>query len=201
MSHDPRFASAPWSPHQTVDHAAPTATVPPVAPPQQAPWPQPRQQPYQQAPSGWQAPPPQPPRRRGWIGTVLTVVVVIVGALFVASMVRNLLNPSGSETSVGSDPNTVQYVNEDYTPPPVDDNPPPVPGPRDLDAAVTLVTANPVYEQSVPTPTRCDGSSPICGASPGPTATSPSKSSASSWTWSSASVRQADGPVALPARW
>lgn len=55
---------------------------------------------------------------------------------------------------VPGDP-TSPYVNEDYAPPPADRNPPPVPGPRTMDAAGRLVRANPLYDQQIPTPTNC----------------------------------------------
>lgn len=50
---------------------------------------------------------------------------------------------------------TTPYANEDYAPPPADRNPPPVPGPRNLDAAGRLTQANPLYDHTIPTPTNC----------------------------------------------
>lgn len=83
-------------------------------------------------------------------------MLLIAGTLFVASTVRDFLQGSRSDSPDGQDPSTVTYANEDYSPPPVDSNPPPLPGPRDLEAAGRIITANPVYEQSVPSPTRCE---------------------------------------------
>lgn len=52
-------------------------------------------------------------------------------------------------------PGTTPYVNERYTPPPADMNPPAIPGPRDLASAGRLTVQNPLYDQAIPVPTRC----------------------------------------------
>ncbi|MFV0451573.1 MAG: neutral zinc metallopeptidase [Propioniciclava sp.] len=80
-------------------------------------------------------------------------MVVVGGALLISSLVRSIL--TGPETTEGVDPTNVQYVNEDYTPPPADLNPPPLPGPKDDAAATPLTQDNPLYFEAIPTPTRC----------------------------------------------
>lgn len=114
-----------------------------------------RQQPY--GPSGgWYPPPPR--RKRSGIASALKIVLAIVAILFVASFIKGVLaggaQDSGSSATDPSSP-LQPYVNEDYSPPPADFNPPPLPGPRNLQAAVTLTTDNPLYETSVPSPTNC----------------------------------------------
>jgi len=129
----------------------------------QAGWPQqgwPTQAP--QAPRGYGAPTawpaPQPPRRRrSGLGSVLKIVLAIAAILFVASIVKGMLAPDDPSRPPVSDPaSPVQpYTNEGYTAPPPDLDPPGVPGPRSLEAARTLTTENPLYDETVPVPTNC----------------------------------------------
>ncbi|MFP5417492.1 MAG: neutral zinc metallopeptidase [Actinomycetes bacterium] len=118
-----------------------------------------------QWPAARQWPAPRPPRRRSsGLGNAVRVVVAVVAIIMIASAVKGFLERASESSSrpeqpapaprVPGDP-TTSYVNEDYTPPPVDRNPPPVPGPRTMDAAGRLVTGNPLYDQSVPVPTNC----------------------------------------------
>lgn len=85
--------------------------------------------------------------------------------MFVSSLVRGLLSPAGETTTTtttapsGGGSQTGQtgpYVNESYTPPPADMNPPALPVPRDVSAATRLVQDNAFYAEKVPEPTRCD---------------------------------------------
>ena len=97
--------------------------------------------------------------------------MAVVAILMLASFVRGLLDeatglelPTRPEPTrpdapapapqVPGDPNS-PYRNEGYAPPPPSRNPPAVPGPRTLDAAGRLVVANPLYEETIPTPTNC----------------------------------------------
>ena len=101
--------------------------------------------------------------------------MAVVAILMIASFLRGLMddvmgaqlpgvpdapaNPTRPDApapapQVPDDP-TSPYLNEDYTPPPADRNPPAVPGPRNMDAAGRLVRSNPLYDQQVPTPTNC----------------------------------------------
>lgn len=136
-------------------------------PQQQAPWPTPQQQWSQQTqwpqqPQRWpqQWPPPPPPRRGpSLIGIVFQLALVVVGLVFLAALLNGFgsgrtLPTGGSGTGTGQ--GTVPYVNEQYSPPPPDLNPPGIPGPRDLAAAGRLVEQNPLYRERVPVPTRCD---------------------------------------------
>lgn len=111
------------------------------------------------APGGpWQ--PPRPPqRKRGGFTSAIQVALVVIGLIIAFNVLRALV---GGIVGMGpapapSNPNdpTVTYQNESYVPPPVAKNPPAVPGPRDLDAAQKLTTANPLYQESVPVPTNC----------------------------------------------
>ncbi|WP_342372919.1 neutral zinc metallopeptidase [Propioniciclava soli] len=147
----------------------PAAPWPQAAWPAQAPWPSQRPVPRQVqrvpfgAPPGWPAPPRRPPRRRrrGGLGSLLTLVLLFWGFTTVSSGLRDFVQPAqpsspGSSGSASTPSGGVGgYENESYSPPAADLNPPPVPGPRNLNAAESLVTANPVYDQSVPTPTNC----------------------------------------------
>lgn len=125
-----------------------------AAPQQQQPWPPlPQQQPW---------PPPRPPRRGpSLLGLVFRLALLVVALVFLASLLNSLRSATterpgtpgqGTQTQA---PGTTPYVNEQYSPPPPDMNPPAVPGPRDLAAATTLTRDNPLYAQQVPVPTRC----------------------------------------------
>lgn len=117
----------------------------------QAGWP-PRVQPWQ----------PPPPRRRGpsLAGLVLRLALLVVGLVVVSSLLNGLRDAAGQAsgpTAPGTQvPGTSPYVNERYSPPPADMNPPAIPGPRDLSAAQALTQRNPLYDSEVPAPTRCD---------------------------------------------
>lgn len=120
----------------------------------QQPFPGYPQQPQPGAP--W--PTPQPPRKRSGLGTLIRVVLVVIGLLIALNVLRGFLDGLGGSGSTPptnpSDP-SVGYQNEGYVPPAVDKNPPAVPGPRNLDAAKKLTQDSPLYEQTVPVPTNC----------------------------------------------
>ncbi|MDN5724852.1 MAG: neutral zinc metallopeptidase [Propionibacteriales bacterium] len=101
---------------------------------------------FQQYPGGW-APPTTPKRKRGPLTYVLvgliTVTVIAIGALIAVA-------------SAGGGTTTRSYVNEDYTPPPADLNPPELPFPTTLEEAESWLTDNAVYAQSMPQPVKCD---------------------------------------------
>ncbi len=97
--------------------------------------------------------------------------MAVVAILMFASFVRGVLDDLASvdvprlpsptrpdapapAPQVPGDP-TSPYQNEDYAPPPATRNPPAVPGPRTMEAAGRLVTENPLYDESIPTPTNC----------------------------------------------
>ena len=156
-------ARAPWP--------APTQTWPPQQaqgwPPPQQGWPPPQQGwPQPQAPNRGPVqpgyfPPPQPPRKRGsFFGSLLKFVLIVGALLFAASLAAGFLfGPDAPAPTPGQQNGPVApgttYQNEDYTPPPVDLNPPKIPVPKNVPAAETLTKANPVYNQSIPSPTRC----------------------------------------------
>jgi hypothetical protein len=78
-----------------------------------------------------------------------------------AAVVVGLVLMAGTVTSnVSSPPPSTTYENEDYRVPPPDQNPPPLPQPETYEEAETLLTDNPFYGQTTPTPVRC-ASSPI----------------------------------------
>lgn len=58
--------------------------------------------------------------------------------------------PTSRPTASGS------YQNDSYVPPAQDLNPPPLPEPETYDEATQLLQANPLYQQSVPRPVRCE---------------------------------------------
>jgi predicted metalloprotease len=123
--------------------------------------------PYGQAPQGWggqrgygQSPyghqglqrygqPPRPParRRRSALGTLLMTGVVLGLLMLAGQTVSNLSAGGSTDTS---------YQNENYQVPPPDTSPPPIPQPETYEEAEQLLVANPFYEQTVPTPVRCD---------------------------------------------
>lgn len=118
-----------------------------------------QQQPYQQ--QGHQQQPGGPPRpgtgqpagpAKAKTGNplakvllgMIALVVVGIGALVVVGLV-----------SGGGD---VRYVNEDWTPPPPDMQPPPLPQPDTMGEAETWTTENAIYQQVMPGPVACDAS-------------------------------------------
>lgn len=95
----------------------------------------------------------------------MAVVVILMVASFVRGLLSSASGTTGSTGGTGTeapapapqvpgDPLS-PYQNEGYTPPAPDQNPPPVPGPRNLDAAGRLVAGNPVYSEQIPVPTNC----------------------------------------------
>jgi predicted metalloprotease len=88
----------------------------------------------------------QPQRRRSGGGKVILAVVGVVVLLGLGIMVINALG--GSNQASG-------YVNESYTPPPPDLNPPAVPKVTTVEEAQATVTNDAIYAQTVPGPTLC----------------------------------------------
>lgn len=118
------------------------------------------QQPSQPAPYGFPQPTPYgtgrpagpagpapASSRRSPLAAVLLVLLGLVGAAIVTLVVVGLVNSGNGN---------VRYVNQDYTPPPANLNPDPLPKPANLADAVTLTQQNPLYRQKMPAPVRCD---------------------------------------------
>lgn len=172
-------APAPWG----------TPSGAPLSPPAQ-PFPQP-QAPAQAYPPAYQnypAPgsfPPPPPRRprRSFFGSLVRTFVTIALIMFFVSLVRSVLagfseqwdaptfptttaapeqpGAPASTTTQPSVPGT--YANDGYQAPKADPNPPDVPIPDTYKQAEGWLTANALYGQQVPAPTRCT-MQPITGA-------------------------------------
>lgn len=126
----------------------------PAQGPQSAPfgWPHAQQQPGPPAPGvpPHMQPSPPPPRRSPL--TFVLVGLVAVCLLAVAGIVAVMVLKPGSdggEVAGG-------YQNEDYSPPPVDQNPDPIPRPTTREEALEFVQRNALYGQSIPNPIRCD---------------------------------------------
>lgn len=93
----------------------------------------------------------QQPQRRGGAGKLILAAVGIVVLLGFGIAIINALSGGGS-TAGG-------YVNESYTPPAPDLNPPPLPKITTYDQANQTVTSDAIYDQTVPQPVKCDVSS------------------------------------------
>ncbi len=91
------------------------------------------------------------PQRRGGAGKVILAIVGIVVLLGLGIAVINALS-GGTNTAGG-------YVNESYTPPAPDLNPPELPTVTTVGEAKDTVTNNAIYSQTVPGPTLCEVSS------------------------------------------
>lgn len=91
-----------------------------------------------------------PQNRRGSAGMLILAAVGVVVLLGFGIALVNALSGIGTGTSAGG------YVNEDYTPPAPDLNPPEIPSVSTVEEAEQAVTGNALYQQSVPQPTRCD---------------------------------------------
>ncbi|TDT30042.1 neutral zinc metallopeptidase [Naumannella halotolerans] len=100
----------------------------------------------------------QPPRRRSSPGAILLTAIgclaLIVGAVFITNSLFN------------SDDN-VAYANENYTPPPVDENPDQFPIPETYDELSTMLYSNPINAEQVSAPIRCE-TSPVDPATASP---------------------------------
>ncbi len=92
-------------------------------------------------------PPGRRPRRRSPFRSLLKAGVLL-GLLLVAAMAL-------SEQTTGGTTDTA-YQNEDYRVPPPDTSPPPIPQPETYGEAEQLLVANPLYDQTVPAPVRCE---------------------------------------------
>jgi predicted metalloprotease len=99
--------------------------------------------PYGQPPRG------PAPRRRSSIGALLKTGMVL-GLFLVAALVLSNLATGG-----GSTDNNTAYQNDDYQVPPPAANPPALPQPETYEEAEQLLVANPLYEQTAPSPVRC----------------------------------------------
>lgn len=78
--------------------------------------------------------------------------------LMASTIVRGMMQPSApaGNTYDPTGSSGVPYVNEDFVPPDADLTPPDIPGPRNLAAARSLTSSNPLYDQAVPAPTNCE---------------------------------------------
>ena len=132
-----QWSSAPW-PHQQSHWAPPQGQPPPGRPP--IPWQQ----------------PPKPKRRSGFV-TLLQVIVTIGIIMAIASTIKNLMTPVQPAPPLPSDRTvpTQPYENEQYTPPSIDRDPPPLVVPTTVSEAERLMLANRLYDQSVTRPTQC----------------------------------------------
>ncbi len=124
-------------------------------------WPAPQTQPYGQqnypqqypAPGGFPAP-QQRPRGRGGCAKLLVGAFLAVILLGVVSVVLSRMMDNTTTTTQGT--YNGPYQNEEYQPPPPDLNPPALPQPETYEEATTWLEQNPFYEQSVPSPVRCE---------------------------------------------
>lgn len=86
------------------------------------------------------------PRRRRHPFRLLVLAGIALGLVLMAgTTVSNVTSP----------PSDAAYQNEDYRVPPPDTSPPPLPQPETYEEAETLLTANPLYDQTAPAPVRC----------------------------------------------
>ncbi|QGN33732.1 neutral zinc metallopeptidase [Microlunatus sp. Gsoil 973] len=98
----------------------------------------------------WPAPPGSfrpPAQRSNPLKKVLAAVMTLVAAALVGLVVVNLVVGSGT---------AVAYQNDSYKVPPPDENPPPLPAPDTYGQARQWITANKLYDQSMPLPIRCE---------------------------------------------
>lgn len=128
-----RFGQPSWQPQQPVQTQFRQPQQPMPYTPQGLP----------QYPVGY--PSMQQPRRGG-AGKIILAVFGVVILLGIGIAVINAL---------GSSPAAGGYVNENYTPPPPDLNPPDLPTVTTYAEAEQLLTDDAIYAQSIPQPTRC----------------------------------------------
>ena len=115
---------------------------------------QPAHNPYGQPPPGY-APGgvpsfgrgPQPPRQRGG-GRLLLLALIVIAGLSVLGFIGTGLGTGGTSDTA--------YQNDDYTVPPPDLSPPPLPTPDTYEQAEQVVTDSPFYGQTAPAPVRCE---------------------------------------------
>jgi predicted metalloprotease len=85
------------------------------------------------------------PRRRNPLRTLLLAVMGVTLIAIAGFVVAGAL----------ADTSEVAYQNDDYTVPPPDKNPPPIPIPDTYEQAEGIVTKSPFYDQTAPIPVRC----------------------------------------------
>ncbi len=111
------------------------------------------------SPQPWPPPgrPQRPRRRRSLFGSLVRLALVILAIMFISATLRSVTSGPETPNSPGSSdaPASGPYVNEEYTPPPPDMNPPELPMPDTVGQAENYVTSNTVYNQSIPSPTAC----------------------------------------------
>lgn len=112
---------------------------------------------FQQWPPPGQFRQPRKPKRPRWfIGAA-----AVLGVLLAFLLIRSLLSASGGS---GPDPDPgptdspapVEYANEDYRVPAVSDNVPELVYPETYEDLDLYLLYNPIYEQTLPNPVRCD---------------------------------------------
>ncbi len=107
-------------------------------------WQPPPQQPYG---TGYPAPPPPARKSTNPLAVALGVMIVLI-VIGIAALVVLGLRALAEEQ--------VAYANEDYQAPAITTTPDPYPWPGSMDMAVQWTDRNSLYEQSFPSPLRCD---------------------------------------------
>jgi len=108
---------------------------------------------------------------------LVALVIVPIGILVLFAVLNALMGPTDQVPTVDTRPVTTStttasppatpppavppagpggYVNDDYTVPAPDPNPPDLPMPSTWDDIDTYLNSNPLYAQTVPVPVRCD---------------------------------------------
>lgn len=107
--------------------------------------------PFPLDPRGYPAPQPEKNRNAWMIGLIL----LLGTALVVLLLVMNRGEAVGGFDRQTIDPPTI-YQNDDYVAPDPTENPPALVIPRTAEEANQLLTANPLYNETVPRPIRCE---------------------------------------------
>lgn len=138
----PQYGQPQYGQPPAQQHWAPAPASPPVWPGYQA-----------VGPAGYPA--PQRPRGKGRSG-LLIAVILLVGASLVAVMVTFGGREFSKQIDVFPIPAPGSYQNDDYVPPAPDLHPPDLVFPNSDAQATQLLEKNPLYDQQVPRPIRCE---------------------------------------------
>lgn len=112
--------------------------------------------PFQQWPPPGQFTPPRKPRQPRWFIGAAAVLGVFLAFLLIRSLMAGSEPGPDPDTDPTDGPAPIEYANEDYNVPAVSDDVPELVYPETYEDLDLYLLDNPIYEQTLPNPVRCD---------------------------------------------